>query len=82
MSRLYYDPQNPRLLSDEEIAQLSPREAAACCEQIDQNVVNVLQEIDESFGSATRTVTDRLIPAVEGYGRSSKKIWDSVKVGG
>ena len=69
MSRVYYDSRNPRLLSDEEIARLGPRESAACCE-----------EIDENFVAATRTVTDKLIPAVEGYGRSSKQIWDSVKV--
>ena len=81
MSRLYYDSQNPQLLTDEQIGRLSNREAAACCEQIDQNILSVLQEIDENFVSSTRTVTDKLIPAVEGYGRSSKLIWDSVKVG-
>lgn len=81
MSRLYYDPNQPRMLTPEEIATLNPTECAALCQQVDQNILDTLQKIDDNFVGATRTVTDRLIPAVEGYGRSSKVVWDSVKVG-
>lgn len=79
MSRLY-DPQNPRLLTPEEIARLSPAECAAACEELDQNILSTLLSIDANFAETTRIVTDVLIPIVERYGRSSKQIWDSVKV--
>jgi len=80
-TRVYYDLNNLRSLSDDELRQLSPRECAAASEQADQNIVRILQDIDAHFAAATRTVTDRLIPAVEAYGGSSKRSWDRVKVG-
>lgn len=69
-----------RLLSDDELRQLSPSECAAWCEQLDLGIVDTLQQIDADFAAATRTVAEGILPAVEEYGRSSKEIWDSVRV--
>lgn len=79
MSR-FYDPQNPRMYTREEIARLSPAAVAAASEELDQNILSTLQSIDANFVETTRIVTDVLIPITEKYGRSSKQIWDSVKV--
>lgn len=79
MSRLY-DPTNPRFLSREEIARLSPADCAAACEELDQNILSTLHSIDSNFVETTRVITDVLIPSVERYGESSREIWDSVKV--
>lgn len=80
MSRLY-DPQNPRFLSREEVARLNPAACAAACEELDQNILSTLQNIDANFVETTRIVTDVILPTAERYGRSSKQIWDSIKVG-
>lgn len=69
------------MLTREELARLSPAECAAACEELDQNILSTLQSIDSNFVETTRIVTDVLIPIIEKYGRSSKQIWDSVKVG-
>lgn len=79
-SSFYTDLSNPRLLSEDEIARLSPGQLASLNEQLDQNILHTLQRIDANFAGCTRTITDGILPALEGYGRSSKQVWDSVKV--
>ena len=78
----YADLLHPKLLSDEELERLNALQVAALNEQLDQNIVNTLQRIDANFAASTQLITDGILPALENYGRSSKQIWDSVKVRG
>lgn len=84
MSRRAVDPSlnniNAALLTDAQIAGLGVAECSALIEQLDQQLVNSLQETDANFLRATRAVTDKILPAVEKYGESSREIWQSVKV--
>lgn len=68
------------MLSDRELATLTPGECVEAREQLEQNIVSLLQETDENFVKCIRAVTDKIIPAIERHGRNSKEIWDSVKV--
>ncbi|KAH9818280.1 hypothetical protein DFH28DRAFT_110053 [Melampsora americana] len=77
--RLFYDPKHPRLLSDEEINELSPAECDAACLQVDQILVSLLQNIDANFGRTHRTITHKIIPEVERYGEASRGIWEGLK---
>jgi hypothetical protein len=47
--RAFYDPKQPRLLSEQEIAELSPAECDAACLQIDQILVNILQSQSHQY---------------------------------
>ncbi|EGF97156.1 uncharacterized protein MELLADRAFT_70176 [Melampsora larici-populina 98AG31] len=77
--RLFYDPKNPKLLSDEEINELSPAECDAACLQVDQILVSLLQNIDANFGRTHRTITHKILPEVERYGEASRGIWEGLK---
>ncbi|PLW51757.1 hypothetical protein PCANC_05540 [Puccinia coronata f. sp. avenae] len=77
--RAFYDPKQPRLLSEQEIAELSPAECDAACLQIDQILVNILQNIDADFGKSHRIITDKILPDLERYGEASKGIWEGLK---
>ena len=77
--RLFYDPANPRMLTDDEIASLSAADVQAACDQLDQNTVGVLQQIDENFAKANLVLNQRILPAVQRYGENSLQIWESVK---
>ncbi|KAI5481572.1 DASH complex subunit ASK1 [Pseudohyphozyma bogoriensis] len=76
---VFYDAANPRMLTEEEIHRLTPQDCQAACDQIDQNLVGVLQEIDECLSQADLIVNLRLLPAVQKYGENSQQIWESVK---
>ena len=80
MQRVFYDVSNPRMLSDDEIARLTPAECLAASTQIDANLVGVLQEIDASLSEANQIINQRILPAVQKYGENSQQIWESVKV--
>ncbi|KAA1103417.1 DASH complex subunit ask1 [Puccinia graminis f. sp. tritici] len=77
--RSFYDPKQPRLLTEHEIAQLSPAECDAACLQVDQILVNILQNIDADFGKSHRIITDKILPDLERYGEASKGIWEGLK---
>ncbi|WAQ87603.1 hypothetical protein PtA15_8A507 [Puccinia triticina] len=77
--RSFYDLKQPRLLSEDEIAQLSPAECDAACLQVDQILVNILQNIDADFGKSHRIITDKILPDLERYGEASKGIWEGLK---
>ncbi|KAH9462997.1 hypothetical protein MJO28_008873 [Puccinia striiformis f. sp. tritici] len=77
--RSFYDPKQPRLLTEDEIAQMSPAECDAACLQIDQISVNILQNIDADFGKSHRIITDKILPDLERYGEASKGIWEGLK---
>jgi len=77
--RAFYDPKQPRLLSEQEIAELTPAECDAACLQVDQILVNILQNIDADFGKSHRIITDKILPDLERYGESSKGIWEGLK---
>jgi hypothetical protein len=76
--RPFFDPANT--LTDEEIATLGPGEVHAACDQIDQHISTVLQQIDENFAQANLVLNQRILPAVQKYGENSQQIWESVKV--
>ncbi|KAI8458207.1 DASH complex subunit Ask1-domain-containing protein, partial [Phakopsora pachyrhizi] len=77
--RTFYDPLNPRMLSEQEISTMSSAECNAACLQIDQIIVSVLQNIDADFGRCHRTVADKILPEIEKQGLSSQKIWEGLK---
>ncbi|GAA6034893.1 hypothetical protein JCM8097_009354 [Rhodosporidiobolus ruineniae] len=78
-NRLFYDPANPVMLSEDQISELSPQELQAAMDQLDQNLVLVLQEIEENFALCNNTVTERIIPAVAQHGENSMRIYESIK---
>ncbi|MBW0525829.1 hypothetical protein O181_065544 [Austropuccinia psidii MF-1] len=77
--RSFYDPNQPRLLTDQEIVSLTPLECDAACLQIDQILVTILQNIDADFGKSHRTITDKILPDLERYGEASKEVWEGFK---
>ncbi|KNZ61767.1 hypothetical protein VP01_135g3 [Puccinia sorghi] len=78
--RAFYDPKQPRLLSEQEIAELSPAECDAACLQVDQILVFVFfVDIDADFGKSHRIITDKILPDLERYGEASKGIWEGLK---
>ncbi|GAA5998390.1 DASH complex subunit ASK1 [Rhodotorula paludigena] len=78
-NRLFYDSENPVMLSQDEIAQLSPAELQAATDQLDQNLVLLLQRIEENFARCNEVVTERILPAVEQHGENSARIFQSIK---
>ncbi|GAA98619.1 uncharacterized protein L969DRAFT_88389 [Mixia osmundae IAM 14324] len=76
---LFYAREGPRMLSDNEISQLSAAECNMACDQIDQNILGLLQNIDENIVRSYATITEAILPSVERYGLASKAIWDSTK---
>ncbi|KAM0749523.1 hypothetical protein T439DRAFT_51922 [Meredithblackwellia eburnea MCA 4105] len=79
MSRQYYDPNNPVMLSIDEISRLTPQECLAATNQIDQNLVQVLLDIDHSLIRANTIINHDILPNVQQYGEHSQQIWNSVK---
>jgi DASH complex subunit ASK1 len=79
-NRIFYDPNNPVMLPEDEVMQLSPPELQAAMDQLDQNLVLVLQQIEENFAACNQVVTERILPAVEQHGENSARIYESIKV--
>ncbi|KAI9605483.1 hypothetical protein KEM48_002182 [Puccinia striiformis f. sp. tritici PST-130] len=65
--RSFYDPKQPRLLTEDEIAQMSPAECDAACLQIDQISVNILQNIDADFGKRYLGGSEVLARVLRGF---------------
>ncbi|GAA5866525.1 hypothetical protein JCM3774_004000 [Rhodotorula dairenensis] len=78
-NRLFYDAAKPRMLSEQELAQLSPPELQSVNDQLDQMNIRTLRQIDEAFTECLRTINDRILPLVEQHGENSAKIYESIK---
>lgn len=79
-NRLFYDPVKPRMLSDQELGELTPAELQSVNDQLDQMNIRTLRQIDEAFSECLRTINDRILPLVEQHGENSAKIYESIKV--
>ncbi|KWU44183.1 hypothetical protein RHOSPDRAFT_34195 [Rhodotorula sp. JG-1b] len=78
-NRLFYDPVKPRMLSDQELGDLTPAELQSVNDQLDQMNIRTLRQIDEAFSECLRTINDRILPLVEQHGENSAKIYESIK---
>ncbi|GAA5851268.1 hypothetical protein JCM3766R1_006046 [Sporobolomyces carnicolor] len=78
-NRLFYNPVDPVMLTQEQMQQLSPLELQAATDQLDQHLVLVLQQIEENFAKCNQVVTESLLPAVEQHGENSMRIYESIK---
>ena len=67
-------------MTADQIKQLGANECNVLCDHLDQQLVAVLQQIDANMLRATTAITEKILPAVEGYGQASAEIWQSVKV--
>ena len=79
-NRLFYDPVKPRMLSDQELGDLTPAELQSVNDQLDQMNIRTLRQIDEALSECLRTINDRILPLVEQHGENSAKIYESIKV--
>lgn len=79
-NRLFYDPVNPTMLTEEQMYQMSPQELQAATDQLDQHLILILQQIEENFAKCNQIVVESLLPAVEQHGENSMRIYESIKV--